>query len=141
MTHTVVYDAPGEVVVSFDENAREILAVWTRFGNEPVFFENLDVQAELVESGRAKFVIVDTEDAEGLPSAKEQDYLMRHVFPRYREGGLEAIFTVVPKSARTKMGAKKWTHAGSVWRFAMYEVASVEAAREIIATKHAHALA
>jgi len=137
MPATVVYDAPGEVTVLFDEDATEILATWTRFGDEKVFKDNLDVQADLVESGRARFVIVDTGRTTGVPSAKDQDYLMRFVFPRYREGGLEAILTVVPQSARTKMGAKRWIHSGNVWRFAMYEVASVEDARAVIAEKHA----
>ena len=133
MPATLVYDAPGEVTVLFDEDAAEILAVLDPVRDEKVFRDNLDVQAALVESGRARFVIVDTRNATGVPSAKDQDYLMRFVFPRYREGGLEAILTVVPQSARTKMGAKRWIRSGTVWRFAMYEVASVADARAIIA--------
>jgi hypothetical protein len=137
MPAAVVYDAPGEVTVLFDEDAAEILVTWTRFGDEAVFRASLDVQADLVGSGRARIVIVDTADSTGVPSAKDLDHLTRFVFPRYREGGLEAILTVVPRSARTKMGAMRWVRSGSMWRFPMYEVASVEDARAVIAEKHA----
>lgn len=137
MPSTVVYDAPGQVTVVFDEDAGEILVTWTRFGDDKVFRASLDVQADLVGSGRARIVIVDTADSTGVPSAKDLDHLTRSVFPRYREGGLEAILTVVPRSARTKMGAMRWVRSGSMWRFPMYEVASVEDARAIVAEKHA----
>ena len=50
---------------------------------------------------------------------------------------LGEILTVVPRSARTKMGAMRWVRSGSMWRFPMYEVASVEDARAVIAEKHA----
>lgn len=136
MAATVVYDAPGEVTVWFDEDSQEILASWVRFGNERVFKENLDVQAELVESGRARYVIVDVASTTGTPSAKDQDYLTRFVFPRYREGGLSAIITVVPSQAVTKMGAKRWTHSGNAFRFGMYEAASVEDARALVEEKY-----
>lgn len=132
MSPTVVYDAPGEVIVWFDEDAQEILVTWVRFGDQHVFKESLDVQAELVEAGRAKYVIVDVATTTGTPSARDQDYVNRFVFPRYREGGLEAIITVVPQSAVTKMGAKRWIHNGNAWRFGMYETASVEDARRLV---------
>ena len=92
----VVYECPGEVAVHFDEAAQELLVVWQRFtGNSAVFRASLDAQAALVESGRARFVIVDASRATGAPSARDQDYLARFVSPRYRAGGVRAIVTVL----------------------------------------------
>lgn len=135
MDPTVVYDAPGEVVVTHDRAASEIVVVWTQFAPGPTFKESLDVQADIVERGEARFIVVDTSTTRGTPSREDQEYLITSVFPRYKAVGLKAIVTVVPNNALTRMGANRWKASGSDFGFAMYDAASVEDAHSLLASE------
>ena len=128
----VVYEVADQVAVLFDQAAQLIVARWARFGDHDTFARSLDVQAELVEAGRARFIVVDIGETTGTPSARDHDYVNRFVYPRYRRGGLQAIVTVLPHSARTRMGTQGWNRSGRSWRFAMHEAATLEDARELL---------
>ncbi|WP_088312633.1 hypothetical protein [Kineosporia sp. R_H_3] len=137
MTATVVYEAPGEVSVWFDANPAEIVVRWTRFGDHTTFRDSLDAQADLVEAGRARFIVVDVQAATGSPSARDHDYVNRFVYPRYRAGGLAAIVTVLPRDAHTRMGTQRWQQHGRAWGFAVYETATLDDAHDLLQDHHA----
>lgn len=130
MTARVVFEVPGEVLVVHDASLGEIVATWARFGNPGTFRDCLTCQADLVEAGLARFVIVDISGATGTPSARDHDFVNRFVYPRFRRGGLRAIVTVRPQDSHTRMGTLSWSRSGSAWRFDVTETASVLAARE-----------
>jgi len=132
MAATVVFDVADQVIVLLDEPAGLIVVRWSRFGDHDTFTRSLDVQAELIEAGRARFIVVDIGETTGTPSAMDHDYVNRFVYPRYRRGGLKAIVTVIPHSARTRMGTKGWNRSGRTWRFAMHEAATVQDARDLL---------
>ncbi|MBI4942102.1 MAG: hypothetical protein HY830_15260 [Actinobacteria bacterium] len=129
---TIMLEVAAQVAVLFEESAALIVVRWFRFGDHDTFTRSLDVQAGLVEAGRARFIVVDIAEATGTPSAMDHDYVNRFVYPRYRRGGLKAIVTVIPHSARTRMGTKGWNRSGRTWRFDMHEAATVQDARELL---------
>jgi hypothetical protein len=135
MPATQIYHAAGQCEATFDAATQTIYARWDKFPAEGHFRPCLDAQAKLVAAGRAKFVIVDVSKTTGVPLQEDQAYLVEKVFPAYKAGGLKAIITVVPASAITKMGAKRWQDSGSQFGFAMYEAASVADAEQLIRDK------
>ena len=134
---SVVFEVTDEVVVVLDEAATVLTATWQRWENHETVKDCLDAQADLVEAGRAQYVVIDIQSATGAPSARDRDYIHRFVFPRFRKGGLRAIVVVRPDSGHTRIGTRSWTHNGKVWRFAMHEVDSLADAQRVVRTERA----
>lgn len=70
-------------------------------------------------------MIVDVSEAKGVPSDADQTWLVESVFPQYQHYGLQALVTVLPKSAVAKLGAQRWKHSASGFVFQLAEVASI----------------
>jgi hypothetical protein len=132
-----LYHAPGVCSATLDAVRGVITAVWHKFPGDGHFRPSLDAQAAAVAAGKARFVIVDVRSATGVPTLEDQDYLVKSVFPAYKQGGLQAIVTLVPASALTKLGAQRWQDNGTAFGFGMFEAGSPADAEALLAEKYA----
>ncbi len=128
-----LYSAPGICSATFDASRGVITATWHKFPGDGHFKPSLDAQAKLVASGQAKYVIVDVRTTVGVPAADDQEYLVKTIFPAYKRGGLRAIITLVPASALTRLGAKRWQDSGAGFGFQMFEAGSPADAEALLA--------
>lgn len=129
---TTVFEVADEVVVEHHEAASLLVVTWVRWSGHDTFTACLDAQADVVEAGRARYVIVDIQAATGAPSAMDRDYVRRFVFPRFRDGGLEAIVIVRAGNGHTRMATQDWARSGRAWRFDMHEVDSAGEAHRLV---------
>ena len=72
---------------------------------------------------------LDVSDVQGVPTHECQAWFADSLFPSFADNGMKAIFTILSKSAITKLASKKWTP----FKFDMYDVASLDDAKELAA--------
>jgi hypothetical protein len=134
MAEQVVFEAKGIAKVVLQSESRQVFVTWDSFSGGQ-FKPCLEAQMSVVKAGKAKFVIVDVRKTKGVPTQDDQDFLVKTVFPAFHAGGVQAIVTLVPESAVTKMGAKRWQSSGSQFGFKMYEAGSPEDAESLLASE------
>lgn len=134
MAEVVLYESKGAVRAVLHPELKQVFVVWESFSGGH-FKPCLEAQMKAVDSGQAKFVLVDVRKTKGVPTQDDQDFLVQKTFPLFKAAGLHAIVTLVPESAVTKMGAKRWQSAGSQFGFKMYEAGSPEDASSLLASE------
>lgn len=132
---TTVFEVADEVVVEHHEAASLLVVTWARWSGHAIFTACLDAQADVVEAGRARHVIVDVQAATGAPSAMDHDYVRRFAFPRFRAGGLQDIVIVRARNGHTRIATQNWVRNGRAWRFDVHEVDSAGEAHRLVRSR------
>jgi hypothetical protein len=136
MAEQVLFEAKGVVKLVLQPEAKQLFVTWDSFAGGQ-FRPCLEAQMAAVKAGKAKFLIVDVRKTKGVPTQDDQDLLVKTVFPAFHAADVHAIVTLVPESAVTKMGAKRWQASGSQFGFKMYEAGSPEDAESLLASEFA----
>ncbi|MEM9325001.1 MAG: hypothetical protein AAGA85_05075 [Bacteroidota bacterium] len=127
---TVFFEEPSIVKAYLDSEMNAVVVVWDNLYDGDIVKECCLAQLDQVKQG-AKYVIVETSKAQGVPPQDTQDFFTNTLFPNFQAEGLKAVITVVPTSALTKLAAKKWTNRGKPFGFEMFEAASLEDAKRL----------
>lgn len=127
-----IYTVDGVVETTYDPDTRTIWVRWHKLSGHDHLEPSVEAQVERVRRG-AKHLIVDVSEAKGVLSDAQQKWFEAEVFPIYDQHGLASLVTVLPKSAVTQLGAKRWNQTASSFSFKTYLAASVEDARKVIA--------
>lgn len=120
----VLYEAEGVTKAVLRVERREVYVVWHQFPAKDHFKPCLEAQAAEVGAGRVDTVIVDCRKTVGVPLQEDQAFLVSKIFPIFIKGRLKSIVTLVPESALTKFGARKWQETGSQSGITMFEAGS-----------------
>ena len=139
MSSRRIYDAPGVVEALFDAEKQLVFVRWHAFPGDGHFRPCLEAQVALVRDRQVRFIVVDVSTATGAPHGADQEYLVQEVFPVYRDCGVEAVVTIVPASAITRMGANRWQRSGAQFGFGMYEAQSLTDAQSLVKSLRAQA--
>ena len=124
------YQKEGVVDTSIDLSDQSMTVKWLSLSDDKVIADCCLAQLEQVKSGINKLYL-DISDTQGVPSQNRQDWFANTLFPKFADNGMKAIFTILPKSALTKLASKKWTKIGAPFNFGMYDVSSIEGAKKL----------
>jgi hypothetical protein len=126
-----VYTVPGVVETTHDPGTRTMSVVWKKLSGHEHLRPCMQAQVEQVRRG-CKHLIVDVSEATGVLADEHQRWFETDIFPEYSRCGLEHLITVLPKSALTQLGAKRWNQTASSFGFKTFLAASREDARKLI---------
>lgn len=127
-----LYRADGICDVTFDSAAQAVYVKWWKLGGHDHLRPAIEPQVAKVKAGAAKWVIVDVSEATGTPSPDDQAWFGEVVFPAYREGGIAGLVNVLPQSAITQLGARKWSKTASDAGFPTYDTGSADDAWALV---------
>lgn len=130
----VLYEAAGVTKAVLRVEQRQVYVVWHQFPAKDDFKPCLEAQAREVGAGRVDAVIVDCRKTVGVPLQEDQKFLVEKIFPTFIKGRLKAIITLVPESALTKFGARKWQETGSQSGITMFEAGSEDEVPALVAS-------
>ncbi|WP_109832402.1 hypothetical protein [Reichenbachiella versicolor] len=124
------YQKDGVVETSVDLSNQSMTVKWSSLSDDVAIKECCEAQLEQVKGGINK-LFLDVSEAQGVPTQERQDWFAQTLFPSFADNGMKAIFTILPKSAITKLASKKWTKTGAPFNFDMFDVASLSDAQEL----------
>ncbi len=125
-----LYSIDGIVETKLNTDINAVVCRWETFSGHGHLRPCIETQIQAVRSG-ARFVVVDVSAAKGLPNNDDQEWFGTHVFPAYEKAKLRALITIVPQSAVTKLGARRWQSTGNRFGFETFEAASLDEAFSI----------
>jgi len=129
------YEKQGVVRTYMDSSLPETMIVeWDNLFDSAVVKESCEAQLEKAKAG-AKYLIIDTSKAQGVPSKETQDWFVNYLFPNFDKVGLKLMVTVLPQSALTKLASKSWIKNATPFSFESYDCGSQNEAKQLIRSK------
>lgn len=129
MTH--IHDVDGIVETVHHPADKVVYVKWHTFTGHDHLRPSLEAQMAQVACGAAGVVIVDVSEATGVPSEADQAWFGQVVFPAYKAAGLRALINVQPRSALTRLGAKRWSRTASGFGFDIIDCTDVQHAFDL----------
>jgi hypothetical protein len=120
-----------DVVRTYMYNQETIIVEWDNLFNNDVIKRSCLAQLNKVKEG-AKYLIIETSKAQGVPSQATQNWFASDLFPELEKAGLKAMITVVPESTLTKMASRSWIKRASDFRFDSYDANSLDDAKKLV---------
>ena len=126
-----IYSKEG--IVSTYVDGKIIKVIWDVLSNKKALYESCEEQLKVVKEGDIEVIIVDVSHATGTPPMEVQEWFGEVLFPGYKTcPQFKGLVNILPASAITKMGAKRWKEQAesAQFGFKVYETDSMESAEK-----------
>jgi hypothetical protein len=126
-----LYNVDGVVETYYDSELNSVVCTWQQFKNEHVR-PCIAEQLKAAQKNSAKCVVVDSAEANGVPSAEDQKWFAEVLFPQMKQAGVKAIITTVGEAAINRISTKTYSKSGELAGLDMVDAADLKAAFEAI---------
>ncbi len=127
-----IYSVDGVVDTIKDGNV--IHVKWKVLYNAEAIYESCNAQMKAVQNEGVELIIIDMMDAKGTPPTECQSWFGEVLFPGFNQNpDFKGLVNVLPESAITKMGAKRWKQTATTRQVGIdvYETDSMDGAKKL----------